>query len=189
MWLQQTEKALERWWENSWCSEDCHLVKHGLESAQAIKTLISAVLAEWTSRLCMDTDWSTSLKVSITQDVDWQDGNWHRKHMPTQTQWHAAGEDQLCLLGFHQRLSGKEMCLCFLTASRDLFVNVTLVKSSATVSPVDAIFSLEQKKNSRCKLQNNSLIFILFYSLDDFLVICRQNYPKIGISTAVLILN
>lgn len=148
MWLQQTEKALEQWWESSWCSRDCHLVKHGLERAQAIKTLISAVLAEWTSRLCMATDRSTSLKVSITQDVDWQDGKWHRKHMPTQTQWHAAGEDQLCLLGFHQRLSGKEMCLCFLTASRDLFVNVTLVKSSATVSPVDAIFSLERKKTA-----------------------------------------
>lgn len=38
------------------------------------------------------------------------------------------------------------MCLCFLSAPRDLFVNVTLVKSSATVSPVDATFSLEQRK-------------------------------------------
>lgn len=81
---------------------------------------------------------------------------------------HTAGGDQLCLLGFHQSLSGRKMCLCFLKAPRDLFVNVTLVKSSATVSPVDATFSLEQRKTSGWKWQNNPLIFISFHFLDHF---------------------
>lgn len=43
---------------------------------------------------------------------------------------------------------------------RGLFVNVTLVKSSATVSPVDATFSLKERKTSGCKLQNNNWSFV-----------------------------
>lgn len=133
----------------------------------------------------MDADQSTSLKVSITQDAEWQDGSWHKKQMPTHTPRHAAGEDQLCLLGFHQSLSGEKMCLCFLTAPRDLFVNVTVVKSSPTVG---ASFSLEQRKNSRCKWQNNLLIF---YFEVIFLVNCRQKIYiyKIGFSSAVFLVK
>lgn len=66
-------------------------------------------------------------------------------------------------LAFIKVCQGKKMCLCFLKAPRDLFVNVTLVKSSATMSPVVATFSLEQRKTSGCKWQNNPLVFILFY--------------------------
>lgn len=82
------------------------------------------------------------------------------------TNRHAAGEDQLCLLGFHQSLPGKKMCLCFLTAPRDLFVNVTLVKSSATVSPVDATFFLEQRKPAGAN--DNITRWYLFYFIFGF---------------------
>lgn len=138
------------------------MVKHCLERAQAIKTLFSAALADWTPWVYMAADQSTSLKVSITQDMEWQDRSWHRKQMPTHTPRHAAGEDQLCLLGFHQSLSEEKMCLCFLTAPRDLCVNVTLVKSSATVSPVDASFSLEQK-NKPADANYKITCWYLFY--------------------------
>lgn len=88
------------------------------------------------------------------------------------TNRHAAGEDQLCLPGFHQSLPGKKMCLCFLTAPRDLFVNVTLVKSSATVSPVDATFFLEQRKPAGAN--DNITRWYLFYFIFGWFLGHRQ---------------
>lgn len=59
---------------------------------------------------------------------------------------------------------GKKSVFCFHTAPRDVFVNVTLVKLFATVSPVDATSSLEQRKSAGA---NDKITrWYLFYSFN-----------------------
>lgn len=58
----------------------------------------------------------------------------------------------------------KKSVFCFHTAPRDVFVNVTLVKLFATVSPVDATSSLEQRKPAGA---NDKITrWYLFYSFN-----------------------
>ena len=73
----------------SWQRRGGHLGERGLERAQTIRTLFSAALADWMLRVYMDSDQSTSLKVSITRHAKWHDGSWHKKQMLTPTPRHA----------------------------------------------------------------------------------------------------
>lgn len=152
---------------------------HGLERAQAIKPLFYGFgRFTWTQISPPAWRWTSHENRGKSRNRR------HRKQMPTPTARRAAEEDQLRLLGFHQSLSGKKICLCSLTAPRGLFVNVTLVKLSATVYSANAAFSPETEKSSGCILQHNRLIsFFMFYFWDAFF--WSSSKTKMKLETAV----
>lgn len=102
------KKSLEQWQE-SFCYGWGHLGERGLERAQTIRTLFFAALADWMLRVYMDSDQSTSLKVSITWHAKWQDGSWHKKQMLTPTPRHAhSGRRSIVSSWLSSKFVGKE---------------------------------------------------------------------------------